>query len=106
MEELISSDEESNKKPLNIVLLGDESSEKEKLMSKFLLLNSPQFQEKEVKNEAEILSRINHENIVKYFDSFFEGEKFYIVMEFCPDDLDKLIDRHKTENKLIDKKEV
>ena len=27
-------------------------------------------------------------------------------MEFCPDDLDKLIDRHKTENKLIDKKEV
>ena len=63
-------------------------------------------EKKEVKNEAEILSRINHENIVKYFDSFFEGEKFYIVMEFCPDDLDKLIDRHKTENKLIDKKEV
>ena len=53
MEELISSNEESNKKPLNIVLLGDESSEKEKLMSKFLLLNSPQFQENEAKNEEE-----------------------------------------------------
>ena len=44
---------ESDKKPLNIVLLGDESSEKEKLMSKFLLLNSPQFQENEIKNEED-----------------------------------------------------
>ena len=33
MESLISTNEESDKKPLNIVLLGDESSEKEKLMS-------------------------------------------------------------------------
>ena len=50
MESLISTNEESDKKPLNIVLLGDESSEKEKLMSKFVLLNSPQFQENEPKN--------------------------------------------------------
>ena len=53
MESLISTNEESDKKPLNIVLLGDESSEKEKLMSKFVLLNSPQFQENEPKNEEE-----------------------------------------------------
>ena len=53
MEQLISKEEQSEKKPLNIVLLGDESSEKEKLMSKFLLLNSPQFQENEMKNEED-----------------------------------------------------
>ena len=53
MESLISTNEESDKKPLNIGLLGDESSEKEKLMSKFVLLNSPQFQENEPKNEEE-----------------------------------------------------
>ena len=49
MEPNTENEETSNKKPLNIVLLGDESSEKEKLMSKFLLLNSPQFQENEEK---------------------------------------------------------
>ena len=53
MEQLISKEEQSEKKPLNIVLLGDESSEKEKLMSKFLLLNSPQFQENEMKSEED-----------------------------------------------------
>ena len=53
MESITIEEDESNKKPINIVLLGDESSEKEKLMSKFLLLNSPQFQENEVKNEED-----------------------------------------------------
>ena len=53
MESNISNEDGSEKKPLNIVLLGDESSEKEKLMSKFILLNSPQFQENEIKNEKD-----------------------------------------------------
>ena len=53
MESNISNEDGSEKKPLNIVLLGDESSEKEKLMSKFILLNSPQFQENEMKNEKD-----------------------------------------------------
>ena len=53
MESNILKEEESDKKPLNIVLLGDDSSEKEKLMSKFILLNSPQFQENEAKIEED-----------------------------------------------------
>ena len=53
MESNITNEDDSNKKPLNIVLLGDESSEKEKLMSKFILLNSPQFQDNEIKIEKD-----------------------------------------------------
>ena len=33
--------------------------------------------------EAEILSKIHNENIVKYFDSFIDNKYFYIVMEYC-----------------------
>ena len=53
MEENNFKEEEENKKPLNIVLLGDASSEKEKLISKFLLSNSNQFPENDIKKEEE-----------------------------------------------------
>lgn len=36
-----------------------------------------------IKNEANILSSLNNENIVKYYDSFIEGDSFIIVMEYC-----------------------
>ena len=42
--------------------------------------------ENDIKNyqkEADILSKFNCENIVKYYDSFNENEKFYILMEYC-----------------------
>ena len=42
--------------------------------------------ENDIKNyqkEADFLSKFNCENIVKYYDSFKEGEKFYILMEYC-----------------------
>ena len=53
MEENNIKEDEENKKPLNIVLLGDASSEKEKLISKFLLSNSNQFPENDIKKEEE-----------------------------------------------------
>ena len=36
-----------------------------------------------IKNEANILSSIDNENIVKYYDSFIEEDSFNIVMEYC-----------------------
>ena len=33
--------------------------------------------------EADILSKFNCKNIVKYYDSFKDKEKFYILMEYC-----------------------
>ena len=36
-----------------------------------------------IKNEANILSKFNCNNIVKYYDSCENKDKFYILMEFC-----------------------
>ena len=72
--------DESNKKPLNIVLLGDDSSEKEKLMSKFLLLNSPQFQENETKNEEDKEEDISiFQNIIHCVE--MHGEKLQMKLQ-------------------------
>ena len=71
--------DELNKKPLNIVLLGDDSSEKEKLMSKFLLLNSPQFQENETKNEEDKEEDISiFQNIIHCVE--MHGEKLQMKL--------------------------
>ena len=59
---------------------------------------------KAIQNEAKILSSINSEYIVKYYDSFSDNESFNIVMEYCDGlDLRKYIDEHKVTNKLIEK---
>ena len=67
-------DEENNKKPLNIVLLGESSSEKEKLISKFLLLNTNQFDEIETKKEDD---KEDDDSILQNIDYCVEmhGEK-------------------------------
>jgi NIMA (never in mitosis gene a)-related kinase len=33
--------------------------------------------------EAKILSKIWHQNIVKYQDNFMENGKLYLIMEYC-----------------------
>ena len=55
-------------------------------------------------NESNILKNINHDNIVKYHDSFIEKGSFYIIMEFCENlDLTEFIRQYKEMKKLIDK---
>ena len=47
----------------------------------------------EVKQEATILSSLNSEYIVKYYESFVEGINLNIIMEFCDGgDLSKFLD--------------
>ena len=36
-----------------------------------------------IKKEADILSKFNCNNIVKYYDSYLDKDKFYILMEYC-----------------------
>ena len=56
-----------------------------------------------IKGEAKFLSSINHNNIIKYYDSNKDNESFYIVMEFCKgSDLKKLINDYKNQGKSID----
>ena len=65
---------------------------------------------KDIEKEANILTKINHENIVKFYKSFKINKSYYIVMEYCKySDLDNFIENIKNERKekekeiLIDK---
>jgi len=60
-----------------------------------------------IKKEAEILSKFNHKNIVKYYDSLEVGDKFYILMEYCDSkNLDVIIKEHKENSQLIEEKKI
>ena len=74
------------------------------VIKRILIKNAKEGEIKEIENEANILSSINNDNIVKYVDSFSDNESFNIVMEFCEGlDLRKLINEHKEKNALISK---
>ena len=48
-----------------------------------------------IQNEANILSKFNCNNIVKYYDSYLDKDKFYIVMEYCDgQNLENFIDKN------------
>ena len=56
----------------------------------------------EIKNEAHLLQKIDNENVIKYINSFFYDDSFYLIMEFCSNlDLRSFINEHKKDNKLI-----
>ena len=53
--------------------------------------------------EADFLSKFDCKNIVKYYDSYKDNNKFYIVMEYCEGQtLRALIDKNKKKNELIE----
>ena len=55
-----------------------------------------------VENEGNILKSINHENIVKYIDSFRQKDCFSLIMEYCENsDLHNYIEKIKQEKKKI-----
>ena len=54
-----------------------------------------------IKEEAEILKKLDNENIIKYYESFEENDSFYIVMEYCPTDLKQFIKNYKSEKNFI-----
>ena len=60
-----------------------------------------------IKNEANILSSIENENIVKYYESFYEDDFFNIVMDYCEyGDLRKIINEIKSKGQLFSKSEI
>ena len=61
--------------------------------------------EENTKKEADILSKFNCNDIVKYFDSYLDNDKFYIAMEFCDgQNLKDFIDKSIKNNELIEEK--
>jgi len=57
----------------------------------------------EIQKEAEILSKFDNKNIVKYYDSYLDKDKFYILMEYCDgQNLRDFINKHNKNNELIE----
>jgi NIMA (never in mitosis gene a)-related kinase len=55
-----------------------------------------------IQNEANILSNINNEHIIKFHDSYQDKDAFYILMEYCDGkDLRDLINEYKEQKKQI-----
>ena len=80
---------------------------KKKNDNNYYILKKIFFQDKEdmdkAENEAQILQNLNHQNIVKYFESFKDKRSFYIIMEYCDNlDLKAFIREYKKKNKFID----
>ena len=58
---------------------------------------------KNIQEEAEILSKFDCKNIVKYYDSFQIKNKFYILMEYCDGiDLRYFINKYINKSELIE----
>ena len=74
------------------------------VLKQIFLQNNKNEEFKLLQKEANILSKLNCEYIVKYFDSFSENNCFCIIMEFCEGlDLRKFIEEYKAKNKTIEK---
>ena len=55
------------------------------------------------KNEINILSKFNCNNIIKYYDSYIDNNKFYILMEYCDgQNLKDFINEYRDKNELIE----
>ncbi len=37
-----------------------------------------------IKEEVDILARLDHPNIVKYYETYIDTKYMYLVMEYCP----------------------
>ena len=60
-----------------------------------------------IQNEANILSNIENENIVKYHESFYEDDFFNIVMDYCEfGDLRKILNEFKTNGQFMSKNAI
>ena len=74
------------------------------VLKKILIDKKNESQFLETKKEVKIISSINNEYIVKYYEPFIEDNKYFnVIMEYCEySNLRKFINKKKEENKLID----
>ena len=77
--------------------------EKNYAIKEFSIKNETEDSINDIQNEAEILSKFNSDNIVKYYDSFKDEDKFYILMEYCDGkNLKSFLNEYKEKNQLIE----
>ena len=90
-----------------VVLVLNKSDNKYYAVKEFETSNDINEKIKEFENEANILSKFNSKNIVKYYDSYKYKykNKFCILMEYCEGhNLKDFINKYKNKNELIEEK--
>ena len=86
-----------------VILVKDKSDNKPYAIKEIIINNEMKGKIKDIQKEAEILSKFNCENIVKYYDSYLYKGKFYILMEYCEGEtLRYFIDKNIKNNELIE----
>ena len=74
------------------------------VLKQILLVEAKKEEKDQLMKEAIILSKINNDHVVKYYNSFIEDNSFNIIMEFCEGlDLRKFINGRKKINKPLEK---
>ena len=66
-----------------VIQVKNKSNNKYYAIKEIIINNEMKDKIEDIKKEAEILSKFDCRNIVKYYDSFKINNKFYIVMEYC-----------------------
>ena len=78
-----------------VIQVKNKSDNKFYAMKEIIITEEMKDKIKEIHKEAEILSKFNFKNIVKYKDSYLDKNKFYIIMEFCGQNLRDFLDKNK-----------
>ena len=66
-----------------VIQVKSKSDEKFYAIKEIIINDEMEISIENIKNEANILSKFNCDNIVKYYDSYLDKDKFYILMEYC-----------------------
>jgi serine/threonine protein kinase len=54
-----------------------------------------------IKREVDTLKKLNHDNILKYYDCIEKNEKIYLIVEYCELDLDKFLNKRALKEKHV-----
>lgn len=89
------------------ILAKDKQDEKLYVIKEVLIARLGPKEQEEAKNEARVLSKLRHPNIVQYRGSWVEKGKLYIVMDYCEGgDMYKMIQEqngvHFSEEQILD----
>ena len=86
-----------------VILVKSESDNKYYALKEIIINEEMKDKINDIKKEAEILSLFNCKNIVKYYDSYLDKDKFYILMEYCDGgNLRDFMNEHINNSELID----
>eukprot|EP00439_Symbiodinium_sp_Y106_P084102 s2122_g24.t3 len=84
------------------VLVRERRNRRQRVIKEIDLSRMPLSAQREAKNEADVLKRLKHPNIVEYCESFLEGQMLCIVMEYADGgDLSHLIKGRKAASEII-----